>query len=87
MDTRVRFIHRRPTIDGKITNSGGCTVAYREVDDGIEYAVAYCSPRDNFSRKIGRAKAGGRLNSDKHKAFERITLTEFKNSWYESEIE
>lgn len=37
------------------------TVAYRTVGNDIQYAVAFTSPRDNFSRKIGRAIAEGRL--------------------------
>ncbi len=37
------------------------TVAYRTVGNDIVYGVAFTSPRDNFSRKIGRAIAEGRL--------------------------
>ena len=60
---KVNFIHRRPVVDGKIQNSGGYTIAYREVENGVEYAIARCSPRDNFSREVGRVKSSGRLNS------------------------
>ena len=41
------------------------TLAFNTNDDGIYYGAAFCSPCDNFSRKIGRAIAQGRLNSDK----------------------
>jgi hypothetical protein len=39
------------------------TVAYRTVGTDLEYAVAFTSPRDNFSRKIGRQIAEGRLRA------------------------
>jgi hypothetical protein len=39
------------------------TVAYRTVGSDLEYAVAFTSPRDNFSRGIGRQIASGRLRS------------------------
>lgn len=37
------------------------SVAYQCVGQEIAYGVAYCSPRDNFSRRLGRTIAQGRL--------------------------
>jgi hypothetical protein len=64
--SKVFFIHFR-NVDGqsRISNFGGSTVAFREVADGVEYAVARCNSRDNFNKGFGRAKAQGRLNSDR----------------------
>ena len=68
----VRFLHFRdvwdindfddlsekPQIEGK----GGATVAYqREPNGSFSYAVALCSDRDNFNRRIGRDISLGRL--------------------------
>lgn len=64
--SKVNFLHRRPMVDGRISNSGGFTVAFEEVDEGIRYAVAYCHPNDNFNKKTGRIKAEGRLNSPRY---------------------
>jgi xanthine dehydrogenase molybdopterin-binding subunit B len=41
---------------------------------GLKYAVARTAPRDNFSRKLGRTIATGRLNSDKPNNVKRIPL-------------
>lgn len=43
------------------SNKGGATVAYEEIDGNLHFAVAVCSDRDNFCRRIGRAVASGRL--------------------------
>jgi hypothetical protein len=74
----TKFIHirnyqpRHPsetTIE--LSCKGGTTVAY-ELDDAggagkatVRYAVAHCSPRDNYCRATGRAVASGRLKSAK----------------------
>lgn len=52
------------------SNKGGITVAFireksedgDENNDTIRYAVAWCSPKDNFCRKTGRELAEQRLN-------------------------
>ena len=65
----IRFAHiRHPDTqhkDNKINPRGGATVAYQEgvKVDTIEYAVAYCNPKDNYCKEYGRMKAQGRLNS------------------------
>ena len=64
-----KFIHFRNTIDGRdgtIDTKGGMTVAFEEAEEGhIMFAVAHCSPRDNYCRKTGRAIAQGRLKAGK----------------------
>jgi hypothetical protein len=84
--SKVNFIHRRDVINGKILNSGGYTIAYREVADGIEYAPAYCSPSDNFNRQTGRIKAEGRLNSDRYRRFIKMSFEDFKALAYTTDI-
>jgi len=63
--TEVKYRHiRNYDFNGDISNRGGITIAYREpTATTIEYAVARCNPSDNFSRKMGRIIATGRLNS------------------------
>ena len=75
----VKFIHCRPitVVTGAIKNSGGCTVAFREVSDGIEYATAWCSPKDNFNKALGRIKAEGRLKSDQYRKHTTLNFTDF----------
>lgn len=55
------FAHQR-TNDGK-----GFTIAFRADPDTntIVFAKAQCSERDNFSKRIGRDVAEGRLNAHK----------------------
>lgn len=43
--------------------------------NGLKYAVARTAPRDNFSRKLGRTIATGRLNSGKPTNVTQIPLT------------
>jgi hypothetical protein len=79
--SKVHYIHLR-LIDGtgKKLNRGGATIAFREVGDEIEYAIAKCSPNDNFSRKLGRIKSEGRLNSPRYRQVTKSTYLDFKNS-------
>jgi len=77
---KVSFIHLRFTnVWCEIVPHGGTTIAYRQRDDGVEYAVAHCSKRDNFCKAYGRAKSQGRLNSDKHRKVFNGDLSQFKN--------
>ena len=77
--SKVHYIHvRNRNHDGTIDNRGGTTVAFREVPEvGIEYAYAFCSPKDNFSRYLGRVKAEGRLNSTKRRHVSDLTYDDF----------
>lgn len=56
------------------------TVAYKmeQNENGgltrIQYAVARTAPRDNYSRKLGRTIATGRLNSGKEKNVHELIL-------------
>ena len=65
-----KFAHiRLNNPDGSIACRGGITVAYTEdprPDNGYLYALAFCHEHDNYNKKIGRAKAGGRMKSPAH---------------------
>ena len=57
---KIKYFHKHTG------NHGGFTVAYVVKDNGtIEWNYARCNEHDNFSRKIGRNIASGRLNSKK----------------------
>jgi hypothetical protein len=81
MKSETQFIHIRNTVNGQIQGRGGATIAYRETANGIEYAAAFCSPADTFNKAYGRAKAGGRLNSDTYRrVFPGNDLSQFREA-------
>lgn len=52
-----------------IDNLGGATIAYTvNNDDTIDFATAYCSPKDNFCKATGRTISSGRLMSPRYSA-------------------
>ena len=59
----IKYIYFGNTKKSK--HYGILTIAYRYDHDSkaIEYALAFCSPRDRFSRKIGRRISKGRLEN------------------------
>lgn len=68
----VRFIHVRDTewittTKKRILPTGGVTIAYDStpIHNSIKYAIAKCHGKDQYNKKLGRAKAGGRLVSTK----------------------
>lgn len=85
MSEKIEFAHvRMRNPDGNVTNHRGSTFAFKEVGDGqIVYAAAHCGPNDNFNKKLGRAKAAGRLNSDRYKSTFFGTRSEFLSAIYE----
>jgi hypothetical protein len=87
MKGNVNFIHRRVLVNGKVHNKGGFTVAFKEVPEGVRYAYAYCSPKDNFDKAFGRTKASGRLESTNFSAVTYMTFEEFKESVYEEPLD
>lgn len=83
----VKFIHiRNFDIQGQFDPRGGFTYAYREVSDGVEYAVAQCSSRDNFVKAYGRAKAQGRLRSPDHLRLYRGDAASFREAVYDGAV-
>lgn len=61
--TKIAHIRLRKT-DNTINSNGGVTVAYEKLaTDTYKYALAFCHPHDNFNKKLGRAKAIGRMKS------------------------
>jgi len=86
MNKEVKFLHfRQNDRNGNISNMGGGTVAYRVTDEGlIEYAVSWCSPKDNFNKSYGRAKAAGRLVSERFCSLATETnVAEFRKNVHE----
>ena len=61
---QIKFIYFGNT--KKSNHRGILTVAYRYNSEKklIEYALSFCSPKDRFSKKIGRKISSGRLKSD-----------------------
>ena len=65
MTNRVWFAHPSITFNrrGNPTKTR-ITLAFTEESDGRIFAgVSFCSPKDNFNRKIGRRIAAGRLKA------------------------
>jgi hypothetical protein len=66
----VKFFHMRPE-DVKDSPKGGVTVAFIDrtpekdahTAHRFDLACAWCHPADNYNKKLGRAKAEGRLKS------------------------
>jgi hypothetical protein len=73
----IKYIHlrRRHPLYGTLEATGGVTVAYELTGEPpdpvvfnpnraprmVEYTYAICSPKDHYTRKIGRDIARGRL--------------------------
>lgn len=87
----IKFIHRRPVVslsgwEPSIASRGGFTVAYRELENGVEYSVATCSNRDNYNKKLGRAIAQGRLECGTHHAQADMSPDEFRDYIYKQPV-
>lgn len=61
MNEQIKFSHFRKHDAAGFATKGGATIAYKPVADKLLAAIAYCSPRDNFSYAAGRLKASARL--------------------------
>ena len=75
--SKINYIHRRYISNGEITNYGGITIAFMETDGHIVYASSHCSPKDNFSKFLGRTKAKGRLDSPHYRKTSDLSFKEF----------
>lgn len=63
----VRFSHYRSITNGAVNSRSGATIAYVQNKDGTyTWAGAFCHPRDNYSKHMGRVKAAGHLRSKKY---------------------
>lgn len=58
--SQVYYHHQRREAEGKKP----FTVAFRRDGDTVSFGFAYCSPRDNFSKKRGRLISEGRLQKN-----------------------
>jgi len=86
----TRFFHLR-NIDwdnnGNLDSRGGRTFAFREVEmNSIIYAVARCNPKDNYNKRLGRAKAEGRLDSPRYCKLFEGTRKEFIDAILDCEL-
>lgn len=61
MSKEIKYIHL--WVVGK--KVGRATVAYRRSEDrkGLDFAVTFCSPNDEYTREEGRKRAGSRLQT------------------------
>jgi hypothetical protein len=72
----IGYIHIRPGVtytkeaglQGEPEPKGGLTFAYEVIGtgDSVKYAVAQCSWRESYNRKVGRTIASGRLFAGKY---------------------
>lgn len=65
---QIHFLHlrdRQPN-SGGVAPRGGCTIAFAQVDScTLALAAAYCSEKDQYCKRVGRAIATGRLQAGK----------------------
>lgn len=67
-ESPVHYIHLRDRDEnGRPLTRGGVTIAYINLHDVITLAVAVCSQKDNFCRRLGRNIARGRVHSGLHR--------------------
>lgn len=59
----TKFIHIRSFVGTRLQEKGGTTIAYDYNPDTHEarFAIAKCSHKDNYCKRIGRDVATGRL--------------------------
>lgn len=92
----TKFIHYRfypeghPPTNGfknhMVSASSGASIAYKEIDGDngrqptIAVGIAWCNPKDNFSRKMGRTVAEGRLSKYVENIFALLPEYTFENT-------
>ena len=59
--SQVKFLHYRVVKDGQVEGKGGATLVFVTGEEGVSFAEAYCSHKDNYNRRLGRDIALGRL--------------------------
>lgn len=57
----AKFIHFRAASVGA-PHYGGATLCYTMIDNDTYLAVAYCHPKDRYTKAHGRARSFGLLN-------------------------
>lgn len=65
-------IQRLSGVQDVVSSRGGITIAYELVteengESTYAFALARCHEKDNYDRRAGRAKSGGRLNSPRYR--------------------
>ena len=59
--SQVKFLHYRVVSGGQVEGKGGATIVFVAGEQGVSFAEAYCSYRDNYNRRLGRDIALGRM--------------------------
>lgn len=81
------FVHINPHHPGKYLNAkqsrGATLYVVPRADQQCEVGVAYCSPRDNFNKKTGRAVAQAAERSIINKRQLPSFAAEIRNKTYE----
>ena len=73
----IRPLQKNYPYSSIVYNHGGATEAfYQNTDRTWTYAIAACSPEDNFVKKTGRSIAVGRLNSSDYATTAAEPMTE-----------
>lgn len=63
-EQEVNYVHLTIGDGGRVTAAYSLDPHRTERVRTVTYAFAYCAPQDTFLKKVGRAKAGGRLRSN-----------------------
>ena len=63
------MFYRRVTYGHFKVGPGFATIAGARLGDRLYYGITFCSPEDNFSKKVGRAKSSWRLSCDPRGCF------------------
>lgn len=77
-DNSPRFLHYRSfNEDGSVNSRSGATIAYvSNVDGTVTWAGAFCHPKDNYNKRMGRVKASGHLKSPKYATTTEVAMTD-----------
>ena len=59
--SQVKFLHYRVVKDGQVEGKGGATLVFVTGEEGVSFAEAYCSHKDNYNRRLGRCYASGQF--------------------------
>jgi len=59
---KIKYIHERIIKNGVIQTKGGTTIAFiGDIESPISTGFSFVSKKDNYSKKLGRIIATGRL--------------------------
>lgn len=84
MNTKIRHLRLHEISnkgDKQRSNHGGATIAYHGLDGNshVEFAVAFCNQKDNYSRKIGTSCVTGRMQQSHSLIMSGTSVEEFED--------